>query len=118
MVAEQFAGYLAELLEVELNEEIRLQARITIETGYGIVEMSLEDTSLSPEATLRQLLGRPNLASRERLDVFSLGPLVTLGLDKTHPLAVPQAATPLTANGAEVDENLLAVVLGDKTEAF
>ena len=54
MVAEQFAGYLAELLEVELNEEIRLQARITIETGYGIVEMALEDTSLSPEATLRQ----------------------------------------------------------------
>lgn len=54
MVAEQFAGYVAELLQLELSEEIRLQARVTIESGYGAVEMALEDVATPPEQTLRQ----------------------------------------------------------------
>ena len=54
MVAEQFALYVAELLERPLNEDIALQARLTIEMGYGAVEMALEDRSSPPEATLRE----------------------------------------------------------------
>ena len=54
MVAEQFAGYVAELLETELNNAILLQARVSIESGYGVVEMALEDASRPPEETLRQ----------------------------------------------------------------
>lgn len=54
MVAEQFAAYVAELLEMELNDAILLQARVSIESGYGTVEMALEDTSNPPEETLRQ----------------------------------------------------------------
>ena len=31
-----------------------MQARLTIDTGYAVVEMALEDDTLSPENTLRQ----------------------------------------------------------------
>jgi AcrR family transcriptional regulator len=54
MVADQFASYVAELLQLELSQQIRLQARVTIESGYGIVEMALEDAATPPEETLRQ----------------------------------------------------------------
>lgn len=54
MVAEQFAGYVAEILQSEVNEEIRLQARVSIEVGYDVVEMALESSARAPEAVLRQ----------------------------------------------------------------
>lgn len=54
MVAEQFAQYAAALLQTPLNETIGLQARVTVEHGYGTVEMALEDRSRPPEATLRE----------------------------------------------------------------
>lgn len=54
LVAEQFSLYVAELLETEVTEQIALQARVTVESGYGTVEMALEDRSREPEATLRE----------------------------------------------------------------
>lgn len=54
MVAEQFSLFVMELLDTPITDEIRLQARVTIEVGYGVVEMALEDSSRSPEAALRE----------------------------------------------------------------
>ena len=53
LVAEQFALLVAELLGRPVDETIAMQARITVDTGYGVVEMALEDSSLSTEETLR-----------------------------------------------------------------
>ena len=54
LIASQFAAIVAELLGQPVNELINMQARLTIDTGYAIVEMALEDESLSVEQTLRQ----------------------------------------------------------------
>ncbi len=53
LVAEQFALLVAELLGRPVDDTIAMQARITVDTGYGVVEMALEDSSLSAEETLR-----------------------------------------------------------------
>ena len=54
LVAEQFARTVAELLGREVDENILMQARISIDTGYAIVEMALEDAELSTEHCLQQ----------------------------------------------------------------
>lgn len=54
LVAAQFAKVLAELLARPEDEAITTQARLTIDTGYAIVEMALEDQSLPTEALLRE----------------------------------------------------------------
>jgi AcrR family transcriptional regulator len=54
LVADQFAMTLAQLLSRELDELVRTQARLSIDSGYAIVEMALEDQSLSPETLLRE----------------------------------------------------------------
>ncbi len=54
LVAEQFAQTVAELLGREVDENILMQARISIDTGYAIVEMALEDEGLSTEHCLQQ----------------------------------------------------------------
>jgi AcrR family transcriptional regulator len=54
LVASQFAAMMAELLERPVDELLSMQARLSIDTGYAIVEMALEDDSLSVEQTLRQ----------------------------------------------------------------
>ncbi len=54
LVATQFAEILSELLDRPLDEVLLMQARLTVDTGYAIVEMALEDDSLSTENTLRQ----------------------------------------------------------------
>jgi AcrR family transcriptional regulator len=54
LVASQFAAMMAELLERPVDELLSMQARLSIDTGYAIVEMALEDDSLSVEQILRQ----------------------------------------------------------------
>jgi AcrR family transcriptional regulator len=54
LVASQFAAMMAELLDRPVDELLSMQARLSIDTGYAIVEMALEDDSLSVEQTLRQ----------------------------------------------------------------
>ncbi len=54
LVAEQFAGAVAELLGRPVDEQLFMRARVSVETGYGVVEMALEDTTLSAEQCLQQ----------------------------------------------------------------
>jgi AcrR family transcriptional regulator len=54
LVASQFAMIVAEMLARPVDELVKTQARLTIDTGYAIVEMALEDRSLSTETLLRE----------------------------------------------------------------
>jgi AcrR family transcriptional regulator len=54
LVAGQFAATVAELLTRPVDALIKTQARLSIDTGYAIVEMALEDQSLSTETLLRE----------------------------------------------------------------
>jgi len=54
LVASQFAAIVSELLGRPVSELMGLQARMSVDTGYAIVEMALEDDSLSTEQILRQ----------------------------------------------------------------
>jgi AcrR family transcriptional regulator len=51
VVASQFVTIVGELLDRPVDDLIRTQTRLTIDTGYAIVEMALEDNSV-PTATL------------------------------------------------------------------
>jgi AcrR family transcriptional regulator len=57
LVAEQFANILSDLLGRPVNEDMRLQARVSVDTGYAMVEMALEDDTLAPDEALRQGAG-------------------------------------------------------------
>ncbi len=54
IVSNQFADIAAGFLGVETNDKIRLQARLTIEMGYALIEMALEDDSLDLDALMEQ----------------------------------------------------------------
>ena len=54
LVAGQFAQIVAELLARPEDDLIRAQARLTIDTGYAIVEMALEDQTLFTDTLLRE----------------------------------------------------------------
>ena len=54
LVASQFATLLGELLDQPVDELLNMQARLSVDMGYAIVEMALEDDSLEYEQTLRQ----------------------------------------------------------------
>ena len=54
LVASQFATLLGELLGQPVDELMNMQARLSVDMGYAIVEMALEDDSLAYEQTLRQ----------------------------------------------------------------
>lgn len=54
LVADQFAKIVASLLSRPEDDPVRTQARLSIDTGYAIVEMALEDQSLSTETLLRE----------------------------------------------------------------
>ena len=54
LVASQFATLLGELLGRPVDELLNMQARLSVDMGYAIVEMALEDDSLAYEQTLRQ----------------------------------------------------------------
>jgi AcrR family transcriptional regulator len=54
LVASQFASLLGELLDRPVDELLSMQARLSVDMGYAVVEMALEDDSLPYEETLRQ----------------------------------------------------------------
>jgi len=54
LVANQFAMMVAQLLMRPIDELLRIQARLSIDTGYAIVEMALEDQSLPTDTILRE----------------------------------------------------------------
>jgi len=54
LVAKQFAEILSVLIHRPADDVLLMQARLTIDTGYAIVEMALEDDTLLTENTLRQ----------------------------------------------------------------
>ncbi len=54
LMANQFADSLAELLQRPKDKALELAARISIDMGYAVMEMALEDSSLSPRATLEE----------------------------------------------------------------
>ena len=54
LVATNFAALLPELLGRPADQAMALQARLTVDMGYAVVEMALEDDRLAPEQTLRE----------------------------------------------------------------
>jgi len=52
-VASQFASMLAELLGRPVDELMSMRARLSVEVGYSVVEMALEDDTLTAEDMLR-----------------------------------------------------------------
>lgn len=54
LVADQFSLLLADILGRELDPEMAVQARLSVDTGYAVVEMALEDPTLPAEQLLRQ----------------------------------------------------------------
>jgi AcrR family transcriptional regulator len=54
LVADQFSLLLADILGRELDPEMAVQARLSVDTGYAVVEMALEDPTLPAEQVLRQ----------------------------------------------------------------
>jgi AcrR family transcriptional regulator len=53
-VASQFATMVGAFFDRPVDELLRAQTRLTIDTGYAIVEMALEDDSLQTETMLRE----------------------------------------------------------------
>ena len=54
VVAGQLAEVIAQLWARPVDDLIRIQTRLTIDTGYAIVEMALEDNTLANETLLRE----------------------------------------------------------------
>lgn len=54
VVATQFAGMVADLLGLPVDETITMRARLSVEVGYSVVEMALEDDTLTAENALRE----------------------------------------------------------------
>jgi len=54
LVSEQFATIAGELLNRPVDDALRNQARLSIDTGYAIVEMALEDDTLHAESILEE----------------------------------------------------------------
>jgi AcrR family transcriptional regulator len=54
LVTKQFAMTVAQLLSCPVDELLMTQARLSIESGYAIVEMALEDESLPTDTLLRE----------------------------------------------------------------
>lgn len=54
VVARKIAVIVGQLLGRPVDELVKTQARLTIDTGYAIVEMALEDDSLCAETLLRE----------------------------------------------------------------
>jgi AcrR family transcriptional regulator len=54
LVAEQFAVVLADMMGSPMTEALAMQSRISVDMGYAVVELALEDDTLSAEATLEE----------------------------------------------------------------
>ena len=54
LMAQQFAEIAANLLDTELDEALLSRARVSVDAGYAIVELALEDDAVSAEHILRE----------------------------------------------------------------
>lgn len=54
LVSAQFAQVISDLIKRPVDDVLLMQARLTVDMGYAVVEMALEDSTLSPENTLHQ----------------------------------------------------------------
>ena len=54
LVAQQFAQVLGEMFGWQLEEALITQSRLSVDMGYAIVELALEDDTVSPGAILEQ----------------------------------------------------------------
>lgn len=54
IVAQQFSELLAEQLQRPVDDTIKATARLTMETGYAILEMTLEDETLAVDPMLKE----------------------------------------------------------------
>ncbi len=54
LVAEQFAVVLGEMFEWPVDAALLMQSRLSVDMGYAVVELALEDSSLSADAVLEQ----------------------------------------------------------------
>lgn len=54
LVADQFAQMVSEILGQPVDDLLSIRSRLTIDTGYSVVEMALEDESLAAEPLLHE----------------------------------------------------------------
>jgi AcrR family transcriptional regulator len=54
LVAQQFAEVLAEMFGWQVDESLVTQSRVSVDTGYSVVELALEDDTVSTGAILEQ----------------------------------------------------------------
>jgi hypothetical protein len=54
MVAEQFAVVLGAMFNWPVDDALRMQSRLSVDMGYAVVELALEDSSLPSDAVLEQ----------------------------------------------------------------
>ncbi len=54
LVAEQFAAAIAEFIGSDSADALQLQARLSVDMGYAMVEMALEDEGVHAEEILRE----------------------------------------------------------------
>ncbi len=53
-VAEQFAVLIADRFGWPVDDELSMQSRLSVDMGYAVVELGLEDSTLSAEVVLEQ----------------------------------------------------------------
>jgi AcrR family transcriptional regulator len=54
LVAEQFSAVLGEFFDWPVDEALIMESRLSVDMGYAVVELALEDSSLSADAVLEQ----------------------------------------------------------------
>jgi len=54
LIANEFEQYLSSLFNQTVDENIVMQARLSVDTGYNLVEMALEDAGLNADDLLQQ----------------------------------------------------------------
>ena len=54
LVAQQFAEVLAEMFGWQVDESLVSQSRVSVDAGYSVVELALEDDTVSTGAILEQ----------------------------------------------------------------
>ena len=54
LVAEQFAGVIADMFSWPQDHTLTMQSRLSVDMGYAVVELALEDSTLPPAETLAE----------------------------------------------------------------
>ncbi len=67
IVADQFAALIAEVLDWPLTPGLKMQSRLSVDMGYAVVELAMEDSTLSSEEVLTQGAGMIQAYWREAL---------------------------------------------------